>query len=94
MADLKKSSELEEGGLIPTPKTSKNFKTGGWRTFRPKIDEGKCIHCSLCVLDCPENCIEYTKDKRGDINFDYCKGCGICSNICPVQAITMENENK
>jgi len=24
------------------------------------------------------------------INYDYCKGCGICSEICPVKAIEME----
>jgi len=26
------------------------------------------------------------------INYDYCKGCGICSEICPVKAIEMEEE--
>ena len=92
---LKTSSQIDEGGIMALPKTSRNFKTGSWRTLKPKIDESKCIHCAACVLNCPENCINITKDKkRGEINFDYCKGCGVCSSVCPVKAITMENEIK
>lgn len=26
------------------------------------------------------------------IDYDYCKGCGICSNVCPVKAIEMVRE--
>ncbi|PIV68985.1 MAG: ferredoxin, partial [Euryarchaeota archaeon CG01_land_8_20_14_3_00_38_12] len=25
-------------------------------------------------------------------NYDYCKGCGICANECPKNAINMEEE--
>ena len=28
------------------------------------------------------------------INLDYCKGCGICANECPVNAIEMVLEEK
>jgi 4Fe-4S binding domain. len=27
-----------------------------------------------------------------DIDYDFCKGCGICEKICPKQAIKMEVE--
>jgi pyruvate ferredoxin oxidoreductase delta subunit len=27
-------------------------------------------------------------------NFDFCKGCGICANECPAQAIEMVQEGK
>jgi len=26
------------------------------------------------------------------INMDYCKGCGICAQVCPAHAITMVRE--
>ncbi|WP_435789521.1 4Fe-4S binding protein [Clostridium sp.] len=26
------------------------------------------------------------------MDYDFCKGCGICSNICPKDAIKMERE--
>jgi pyruvate ferredoxin oxidoreductase delta subunit len=26
------------------------------------------------------------------IDYDYCKGCGICESVCPVKAIRMAEE--
>ena len=95
MSTLKTSHEMEEGGIINIPKSSRNFKTGTWRTFKPVIDESKCIHCAQCVINCPESCIDITKDKkRGAINMDYCKGCSVCSKVCPVKCIKMETNTK
>jgi len=87
------SSEIPVGGLIEQAGSSKHFKTGDWRSFRPVIDEPKCINCMFCVVYCPENCIKVKEDsKRGEINIDYCKGCGICMNVCPVKCIAMKEE--
>jgi pyruvate ferredoxin oxidoreductase delta subunit len=29
---------------------------------------------------------------RVEVNYDYCKGCGICAQECPVKAISMVPE--
>jgi Pyruvate/2-oxoacid:ferredoxin oxidoreductase delta subunit len=34
------------------------------------------------------------KDDTVSIDYDYCKGYGICANVCKVKAITMEQESK
>lgn len=72
-------------------------KTGAWRSLRPQLDKTKCIvcktnkpSCHYCWLYCPENTISRTIPP--EINFDYCKGCGICAHECPTHAITMVPE--
>lgn len=86
-----KSKELKQGGIVDAG-TSINFKTGGWKVFKPKVDFNKCIHCMRCVAYCPDMCIEHKNGKRGKTNFEMCKGCGICAKICPVKAISMVKE--
>jgi len=44
----------------------------------------------LCFPVCPDDAIPVGKDlKRTDFNYDYCKGCGVCSKACPFGAIEM-----
>jgi len=83
-------------GLPVTPLSSPTVgsmgKTGFWRTFRPIIDLSKCNRCLLCWVFCPEACIKRGKDDTPEIDYDYCKGCGICAHECRLGAIRMERE--
>lgn len=63
-------------------------KTGSWKVFRPEYDKEKCTMCNFCWFYCPEGCI-YRKDDHMEFDMNYCKGCGICANECPVEAIKM-----
>ena len=48
------------------------------RTFRPEVDSTKCTGCQICWTFCPEHCIDMV-EKKSVINYNYCKGCGICA---------------
>ena len=66
-------------------------KNAGWRNVRPVIDTEKCVGCLNCYLYCPDGVIS-RKDGKVQIDYDFCKGCGICKRICRVGAIRMEAE--
>lgn len=78
-----------EAGMIGPGSFIEN-KVMGWATFRPVRDREKCTMCLLCWFYCPEGTIVRISE-RGDLmtNYDYCKGCGVCANECPVDAIKM-----
>ena len=63
----------------------------GWRSERPIIDTIQCIHCNWCYLVCPEGVI-YEEAGQKNIDYRFCKGCGICSKECKKKCITMEQE--
>ncbi|MBE5968602.1 MAG: 4Fe-4S dicluster domain-containing protein [Lachnospiraceae bacterium] len=83
LEDIPDSTSYEAGYLVS--------KNAGWRNLKPVIDESKCVGCLQCYLHCPDGVI-FKKDKKVDIDYDFCKGCGICETLCKPKAITMEVE--
>lgn len=78
---------------LSKPKVGPRGKKGLWRVFRPILDEEKCIKCQRCFMYCPEQAIETEgKNSVPSINYDWCTGCGVCANECPVDAIEMVKE--
>ncbi len=67
-------------------------KTGSWRVFKPIFDKDKCVKCLRCWIFCPEGAVKKNKDGTVSIDYEYCKGCGICANVCNVKAIIMKRE--
>ncbi|MGE5287024.1 MAG: 4Fe-4S binding protein, partial [Micromonosporaceae bacterium] len=54
---------------------------------------GNCFECDNCYGVCPDNAvIKLGPGDRYSIDYDYCKGCGICVSECPCGAIEMEPE--
>lgn len=81
--------------LIGKPKSSRNNKTGSWRTEkRPKYLKQNCIACNMCFMVCPEGCISGNGKNTYDADLEYCKGCGLCAYICPKKDIEMVAEGE
>jgi 2-oxoacid:acceptor oxidoreductase delta subunit (pyruvate/2-ketoisovalerate family) len=87
------------------PKASKELRTNqnevyGNLTTEEALGEaqrcfscGMCDYCDNCYLFCPDGSI--VKQENGQINiidYEYCKGCGICAKECPIGMIEMEKE--
>jgi 2-oxoacid:acceptor oxidoreductase delta subunit (pyruvate/2-ketoisovalerate family) len=54
---------------------------------------GNCFECDNCYGVCPDNAvIKLGPGRRYEIDYDYCKGCGICVSECPCGAIEMRPE--
>ena len=65
---------------------------------KPYIDRERCVGCSLCVENCPVDCLTIEDpDFHGDINTaavltlpEKCIGCKICEKACPNGAIKVD----
>jgi pyruvate ferredoxin oxidoreductase delta subunit len=88
--------ELAPGGIIPQAGNALEYRTGGWRTFRPVRDNDKCIDCLQCWVYCPDDAIPVKNQSLKGLPYDldHCKGCGVCAAICPVSCIEMKPETE
>ncbi len=48
---------------------------------------GDCYSCGNCYNFCPDAAIHVDEEGRLRIDYDYCKGCGICVQECPCSAM-------
>lgn len=56
---------------------------------------GICNQCDNCHLFCPDLAVCRDDSAQGrHINYDYCKGCGICVVECPRNAMVLEEEGQ
>ena len=69
---------------------SRGNHTGTWSLERPVLGRA-CSACGVFALFCPEAAMRRLPDGTMEIDYLYCKGCGICEVVCPVRdAIAME----
>ncbi|HBQ28995.1 hypothetical protein HX99_06805 [Peptococcaceae bacterium SCADC1_2_3] len=96
MRKLQGWKDIPIGTAIIEAGSSVKYLTGEWRNARPEHNKDKCTNCLLCWIYCPDGAIIVEDSQVTGINYDYCKGCGICAAECPpkVKAITMvKNQN-
>ena len=54
---------------------------------------GTCNQCENCYLFCPDASILKRDEMLShQVDYDFCKGCGICFAECPRRAISLEEE--
>ena len=68
-------------------------KVGWEKPHALTVDTTKCIGCRKCIneLGCPALSVSMQSNDKGkrlvEIDKSLCTGCGLCSQVCPVQAI-------
>lgn len=54
---------------------------------------GTCTQCDYCLIFCPEVAIS-RENGTYEIDYEYCKGCGICVEECPCNFISSVEEER
>lgn len=78
-----KAEEFPRAAIIPEAGNSEEYSVGGWRSERPWHEAETCTNCMLCFIFCPDSAIKVEDGKVVGIDYEHCKGCGICANECP-----------
>ena len=56
-----------------------------------KLDQGRCISCSMCVYVCPREVLAIENNTLEIINLDRCIECGACALNCPTEALSVNS---
>ena len=88
--NVPKDRAVPFGAITPAPvKQQELFITSNWRIVRPVIDHEKCTRCFTCYISCPDSCWSFNEaEEKMEWNWKFCKGCQICINECPADALT------
>jgi pyruvate ferredoxin oxidoreductase gamma subunit len=78
-----------EAAWADVSKKMLTVRTGDWRYKRPETDKTACRLCGWCCVYCFTGCMKLGEDGYYHPDLEYCKGCGVCANECPAQAIRM-----
>lgn len=91
------------GGLILGANSFKKDNSISREGFIPEFNKDLCINCTRCDFTCPDDCFVWkeVEGRRGrmemqlqGIDYQYCKGCMRCVEVCPTQALTKVVDDK
>ena len=94
--------ERQRANLLPVGERLRSFAeiNQGLTDEQALAAAARCFHCGVCTMCdncymfCPDVSVWHKSDGEYgyDINFDYCKGCGVCVHECPRAAMVMVGE--
>jgi len=69
-------------------RTYSNFNSytatvASWRVEKPVFNIDVCIDCQNCWVWCPDTSILSRDKQMLGIDYDHCKGCAVCAEVCP-----------
>ena len=79
-----------------------NYRNFPFLVYDAEPDSGiRCTACKICEKECPPQCIYIVMERDGkgaplkrpaifDIDVSVCMSCGICVEVCPFEAIKMD----
>lgn len=67
-----------------------------WRVQKPVFNIDVCIDCQNCWVWCPDSSIISRDKQMLGIDYDHCKGCEVCVEVCPTnpKSLLMFNEQE
>ena len=88
---------------VQTPENSRTFPFLVFDDEKDKVGTMRCVACKICEVECPPQCIYIVmdRDEKGkpqqrpkvfDIDISVCMQCQICVEVCPFEAIKMDND--
>lgn len=84
-----KAEDFPIGGVCVQAGNSVKYITGGWRAQRPIWTKDNCKNCMLCWVVCPDSSIQVKDGEMTGIDYDHCKGCGVCVKECKFGALEL-----
>lgn len=77
-----------------TQNSSYTASVAHWRVDKPVFNSNFCINCFNCWLYCPDSSILVREEKLKGVDYEHCKGCGVCSAVCPTnpKSLLMYND--
>ena len=85
---------------LPLPENARSFP---FLVYDGTPEAMRCVACKICENECPPQCIYIVmdRDEKGkplqrpkvfDIDISVCMQCQICVEVCPFDAIKMDND--
>jgi len=56
--------------------------------YVPVFHKERCINCGLCDSTCPDMVFQFDNTENKGLDYDHCKGCLRCVEVCPTEALT------
>jgi NADH-quinone oxidoreductase subunit I len=88
---------------VQVPENSRTFPFLVFDADKDPVGTMRCVACKICEVECPPQCIYIVmdRDEKGkpqqrpkvfDIDISVCMQCQICVEVCPFDAIKMDND--